>query len=198
MDNGWANSYWKALSLFQSNLLICDNLKIWTTLFEQCSIDGKSGVKVKKRHLVAELKLKYNIFNFSSAIRGHFSTFTSVFSSVDPWSKIVIQIFDTSWIDRNFRQNVKYDCFHASCIAGTLKFTQSPIHWYNNIGRSPWILFHKHDKWALFPDDFKYYLLWKKKTQSAQLKTNLQIQTSNLKSFHPEILKKSNHILRNC
>ncbi len=24
------------------------------------------------------------------------------------------------------------------------------------------------------------------------------IQTSNLKSFHPEILKKSNHILRNC
>ncbi len=24
------------------------------------------------------------------------------------------------------------------------------------------------------------------------------LQTSNLKTFHPEILKKSNHILRNC
>ncbi len=32
-----------------------------------------------------------------------------------------IQIFDTSWLDKNIRQNVKNQCFGASCISGTLK-----------------------------------------------------------------------------
>ncbi len=55
----------------------------------------------------------FNIFNFGSSTRWHFSTLTSLFSS--------IQIFDTSWLDKNIRQNVKNRCLWASCISGTLK-----------------------------------------------------------------------------
>ena len=51
----------------------------------------KSGVKVKKCHLVAEVKLKmslfciFNTFNFSFAIRWPCSTLTSLFPSMDIW-----------------------------------------------------------------------------------------------------------------
>ncbi len=34
--------------------------------------------------------------------------------------KSIIQIFDTSWLDKNIRQIVKNECFWASCISGTL------------------------------------------------------------------------------
>ncbi len=47
---------------FQWNLLILDVSKIWLILFGQCFIDGKSGLKVRKRHLVVELKLKMSLF----------------------------------------------------------------------------------------------------------------------------------------
>ena len=35
------------------------------------------------------------------------------------WSKSIIQIFDTSYLDNNIRQN--NECFWVSCISGTLK-----------------------------------------------------------------------------
>ena len=82
--------------------------------------------KVKKHPPVAELKLrilcqenKFNIFNFSSATRGHFSTLSQLFSSMDPLSKrdVVprgrllplgsVEIVDSLSINRNFKQNVK-------------------------------------------------------------------------------------------
>ncbi len=59
-----------------------------------------------------------NIFNFTSATRVHFSTLTSLFSSMDRLSKNAPQIFYTSCINK-FRWNL------ASCIAPILKTLQS-------------------------------------------------------------------------
>ena len=47
----------------------------------------------------------FDVFNFSSA--------------TDVWTlgqKSIIQIFDTSWLDKNIRKKVKNECLEASCI----------------------------------------------------------------------------------
>ena len=96
--------------------------------FRQRCIDGKSGVKVPKRHLVTELKLKMSLFAYLtlsiSALPpdGIFQLWLHFSHLWTLGQKSVIQIFDTSWLDKNIGQNVKNQCFTASCISGTLKF----------------------------------------------------------------------------
>ncbi len=104
--------------------------------FRQCSMDRKSGLKVEKRYLVAELKLKmshfaYLTFSISAQPPGGILPLWLHFYHL--WTlgqNSIIHIFDTSWLDKNFKQNVKTECFCASCtcISGTLKNTMRGDH----------------------------------------------------------------------
>ncbi len=87
-------------------------------------------MKVQKRHLVAELNLKMSLFaylTFSiSALPpgGVFPLWRHFFLLLTLGKKSVIQIFDTSWLDRSSRQNVTNEWFWVSCISGTLNLPQ--------------------------------------------------------------------------
>ncbi len=84
----------------------------------QSLIDRKSGVKVTPPGGEVEIEnvtfCIFNILNFSSATRWHFSPLTSLFPSMDPRKKSVLQIFDTWFLDKNIRQNIKNQCLHFS------------------------------------------------------------------------------------
>ncbi len=53
----------------------------------------------------------------------HFSTLTSLSHLWTLCPKSIIQIFDTSWIDKDIKQYIKDDCFWDSCISSTIKST---------------------------------------------------------------------------
>ncbi len=95
--------------------------------FGQCSIDRKGGVKVQKRHLVVEVKLKmllfaYLTFSISALPPGDiFSLWLHLSHLWTLGQNSIIQIFDMSWLHKNIRQNVKNECFWVSCISGILK-----------------------------------------------------------------------------
>ncbi len=96
------------------------------TLFGPCSIDRKCGVNVQKRHLVAELKLKMSPFGYLTfsisalPLGGIFPLLLHISHLWTVGQKSIIQIFDTSWLDKNIRQNAKHECFWASYTSGTL------------------------------------------------------------------------------
>ncbi len=55
-------------------------------------------------------------------IKNH--TFWAMFHRWKKWSSkahLVVELkLNTSWLDKNIKQNVKNECFGASCISGTL------------------------------------------------------------------------------
>ena len=87
---------------------------------------------------MAELKLKKSIFaNLTFSISawppgGIFPLWLHLPLLWTLRQKSIIQIFDTSWINKNIKQNIKDVCFWASCtcISGTLKVVPGGSHGY--------------------------------------------------------------------
>ena len=143
----WTNS-WDSFHLripdihrakFQWNLLTLNISKIWRILFWAMFHRWQKWSKSSKAPPGGRVEIEdvtcciFNIFNFSSTTRWRFFHF-DFFHLWTLGQKSIIQIFDTLWLDKNIRQNVKHQCFRASVY-------QVPLNVDSNVATKCFLLY---------------------------------------------------------